>query len=467
MKTSTTRATSAFATATVGLLIAVTAVGGQTRVTAPENKYSPEEDVQLGREAAEEVEEQLPILRDETVTSAMNAIGERLVAEIPEEFDHPEFDYSFKVVNVSDINAFALPGGPMYLNRGMIEAARTEGEVASVIAHEMSHVALRHGTAQATKATPYQIGSVLGAILGSVIGGNVGSVVSAGTQFGLGAAFLRYGREYERQADILGSQIMAAAGYDPIEMANMIRTIEREQGSGGPEWLSSHPNPGNRTEYISREAEMLDVRNPVRDTARFERVQERLDRLEDAPTTEEAANGSRRSSSSNDRLDPEAVDRPSSRLAVYSDNDYFRVSVPSNWREVSSDGTSVIFAPDGAFGNWEGRGVFTHGVEVGIARTNAFDLREATEDFLDGLSRANPDLSNPSGYDRVNVDGRQGLHTQLSNRSDATGEQERIALYTALTDNDELFYVLGVSPRTEFGEYDDVFARVVESTQIR
>ena len=125
------------------------------------------------------------------VTSWVASVGRRIVDAIPEELRHAEFRYTFQVVNVREINAFALPGGPMYVNRGMIQAARTEGEVAGVMAHELSHVALRHGTAQATKATKYEIGTLLGAVVGSIIGGNVGSAVAQGTQFGLGTAFLQ------------------------------------------------------------------------------------------------------------------------------------------------------------------------------------------------------------------------------------------------------------------------------------
>ena len=148
------------------------------------------------------------------------------------------------MVNQKEINAFALPGGPMFLNRGMIEAAKTEGEVAGVMAHEMSHVALRHGTAQATKGQKFQIGSVLGQIAGAIVGGTAGSIISQGTQFGLGAAFLKYGREYESQADILGAQILARAGYDPREMANMFKTIEGEGGSRRTRVAEQPPEPG-------------------------------------------------------------------------------------------------------------------------------------------------------------------------------------------------------------------------------
>src|SRR5262245_61817825 len=136
----------------------------------------------MGLEAASQARRQLPLLRDDLVTSYVEDIGHRLVSAIPSNLEHREFRYSFEVVNVREINAFALPGGPMFVNRGMIEAARNEGEVAGVMAHELSHVILRHGTAQASKATKYEIGQVAGAILGSIIGGGWGQVVSQGTQ---------------------------------------------------------------------------------------------------------------------------------------------------------------------------------------------------------------------------------------------------------------------------------------------
>src|SRR5574342_1294770 len=124
----------------------------QTQIKYHSNRFSVQDDLKLGRQAAQEAESQFPLLRDETVRSYVESVGRRLVASIPSQFQHPEFQYYFKVVNARDINAFALPGGPMYVNRGMIEAARSEGEMAGVMAHEISHVALRHGTAQATKA---------------------------------------------------------------------------------------------------------------------------------------------------------------------------------------------------------------------------------------------------------------------------------------------------------------------------
>ena len=139
----------------VCLVAAAAVADAQTQVTAPKNKYSPADDVKLGQEAAQQVEKELPVMRDDQVNGYLNAIGRRLAESIPSEFRHSEFRYTFTGVNLKEINAFALPGGPMFIQRGMIEKAHNEGEVAGVMAHELSHVALRHGTAQQTKATPY------------------------------------------------------------------------------------------------------------------------------------------------------------------------------------------------------------------------------------------------------------------------------------------------------------------------
>src|SRR5581483_348731 len=323
-------------------------------ISPPRNKYSPSEDVRLGIEAAAQAERQLPIMHDDEVTSFVTSIGDRLVAAVPPPLQHPEFRYSFKVVNVREINAFALPGGPMFVNRGMIQAAHNEGEVAGVMAHEISHVVLRHGTAQASEATKFEIGSIVGAIAGAVIGGRLGTVVSEGTRFGLGTYFLRYSREYERQADLEGAQIMARAGYDPRDMANVFKTIQQQGGPSAPEWLSDHPDPGNRYESILQEAQRLRVENPVGDSRRFEEVRAHLEQLPPAPTTEEATRAAARTGTARGGAPPSgSVAPPSARTSAYTEGRLFRVSVPSNWRELPS-ASAVTFAPQGAYGSLNG-----------------------------------------------------------------------------------------------------------------
>jgi beta-barrel assembly-enhancing protease len=447
----------------LSLALCGTLLSAQTKVTPPKNSYSPKQDVQLGLEAAEEARKQLPILRDDAVTSYVDALGRRLVNAIPPEFNHPEFRYTFETVNVREINAFALPGGPMFVNRGMLEAATTEGEIVGVMAHELSHVVLRHGTAQASKANKAAIGQIGGAILGAIIGGNVGNVVAQATQFGIGTYFLKYSREYEKQADIEGAQIMARAGYDPRDMANMFKTIEKEGGSGGPEWMSDHPNPGNRSEYITKEAQMLRVDNPIRDSRSFEDVRAHLKTMPRAPTTEEATRSAKRGGTSAPSTRPSAqVARPSSRYQQYNEGDVFRVSVPSNWREYA-DNSSVTFAPDGAIGQINGRSVFTHGVEVGISPNETHDLEEATDELIDSLRNGNPQMSRPSRYRNTSISGSRALQAVLENESDVTRGTEVVFITTALLDSRTLFYVISVVPENEQGVYEPVFQRVQNS----
>src|SRR3954471_17265841 len=309
------------------VVLSVSLVGAQTKITPPKNKYSPQDDVKLGREAAAQVEQQLPLLKDDNITSYVSDIGQRLVAAIPADLRHPEFQYTFKVVDVKEINAFALPGGPMYVNRGMIESAKTEGEVVGVMAHEMAHVALRHGTAQATKAQKYQVGAIAGQILGAIIGGTAGAVVSQGSQFGIGVSFLRFSRAYEKDADILGAQMMARAGYSPVEMANMFRTIQQEAKGGGPEWMSDHPNPGNRIEYLTAEARALRVEGTRRSTGDFASVKNRLAGMPPARSSQEVARPGRRGNEPGTRGTSgrvrERVEPPSTRYRAYQGGNIF------------------------------------------------------------------------------------------------------------------------------------------------
>jgi predicted Zn-dependent protease len=261
----------------------------QTEIKLPKNRFTPQQDVELGREAAAEVRKQYPVIESGEITSYVTRLGRDLVAQAPPELNRPEFEYSFTAVNLKEINAFALPGGPMFVNRGMLQAARTDDEVAGVMAHELGHVVLRHGTLQAAKAQKFQIGAIAGEMLGSIVGGRTGAAIAQGSQIGLGTYFLKYSRAYEREADLLGAQIMARAGYDPRQMANMFRTIQQQGGGRGPEWLSDHPDPGNRYTAINREAVALQVTGHADTGATFDIVRARLQRMPPAPSARQFA----------------------------------------------------------------------------------------------------------------------------------------------------------------------------------
>jgi beta-barrel assembly-enhancing protease len=445
-------------------------VGAQTKIVAPKNNYAVQDDVKLGREAAAEVTKELPMLNDQRLEDYVERIGRTLANAIPPEFQHSEFRYTFDMVNQKEINAFALPGGPMFLNRGMIEAAKAEGEVAGVMAHELSHVALRHGTAQATKGQKFQIGSVLGQIAGAIVGGTAGSIISQGTQFGLGAAFLKYSREYESQADILGAQILARAGYDPRQMANMFKTIESEGGGSGPEWLSSHPNPGNRYEAINREAGTLRVQGNA-NTGQFQEIQARLRGMSPAYTAEQIAKGQAKSnpqsSSTSTARTSVNVPAPSSQYRTSSPFSFMRVSLPSNWSEVSGGDTGITYAPEGGYradsGKLEG---VTHGFQVGVASKGSGNLQQDTEQLVSAFAQSNPQLRRQEGYSRETISGRNGVRTTLTNQSDITGQTEVISLATTRLNDGRMLFLVGVAPQRDAGTYNDVFKRVRQSLQL-
>jgi Zn-dependent protease with chaperone function len=446
-------------------------VWSQTQIKYHSNKYKPADDVKAGRQAANEVEQQMPILNDAEATSYVSHVGQRLVNAIPSEFQHPEFQYYFKIVNARDINAFALPGGPMYVNRGMIQAARNEGEMAGVMAHELSHVALRHGTAQASKAQKYGLLAGILGIGGQIIGGPAGAAAQIAGQ-GVGVYFLKFSREYETEADILGAQIMARAGYDPRDLANMFQTIERQSGGGGGGFLSDHPSPANRYARINQEAQYLRIENPVRDTRDFARIQERLRGMGNAPSMAEIARSGNRyptgETTGNYPNNPPSgrVSYPSTRYQSYNTlGGLVRVSVPGNWRELGS-GNSVWFSPEGAYGQYQNQVVYTHGVNLGVADTQSRNLQQATTELLNSLGSGNGNLRQRTGLQRTTIAGRTGLTTSLDNINEATGQAEVVTVVTTQLRNGQLFYLIAVAPRNDLRSYQSAFSNVLRTLQL-
>jgi Zn-dependent protease with chaperone function len=439
----------------------------QTRVKAPSNPYEIRKDVELGRQAAAEVERQLPIMREGYIDSYIESVGRRLVAAIPSEFQHPEFRYSYDVVNTRELNAFALPGVFTYVNRGMIEAARNEGELAGIMSHEISHVALRHGTAQAAKAQKYAVGQVAGAILGAIIGGGVGSVISQGSQFGIGAYFLKFSREYERQADILGAQIMANAGYDPLDLANVFRTLEQQGGKSGPEWLSSHPNPGNRYDAINREAQAYRVRNPIRDTNEFNRVQAMLRDQPRARSMEEISRSGNRNPRTGSPTSSRRGEAPSSSFRTFQSSDgFYQVGYPSNWEAYSQSGENATFAPDWAIeGNEITRGAIINYYEPAGGSRGSMSLDQALNEVINMLGQSNPYLreSRSERY-RGNLAGRQAIATFLNGRNNL-GYNERVWILARPTGQGVL-YMAFIAPESEFRQYESTFSSMVRSLDI-
>ncbi len=452
----------------VAIAVGASSAAAQTKITPPKNKYTPEQDVQIGREAAAEVRQQYPLITDREVRDYLDDLGRRLVAATPPEYRQPAFEYSFTPVNLKEINAFALPGGPMFVNRGMIDAAGREGEVAGVMAHELSHVLLRHGTANATKAQGFQIGALAGAIAGAVVGGGWGQVISQGSQFGLGTWLMKYSREYEKQADLLGAQIMARAGYDPRDLARMFETIQAQaKGSGGPEWMSSHPNPGNRSTYIAQEAARLSIA-PAPDAREFASIKRELDSLPPAKSMADLGRGRAGGAGENA---PASVGRigdpvpaPSTAYRGVRGGQLFQTAVPSNWQAVTSN-SAVKFVPENAYGQINGETVFTHGVELGVARAASRDLVESTDALLNALAQGNPNLRQATEPRQTRLSQRVAIENQLVNRT-PYGAQERVGVTTTFLADGSLFYILTIVPVEETSRYQPAFSRVASNLRL-
>jgi len=458
------------------LLATAPSLLGQTVVKPPKNKFNPQQDVDLGREAAAEVRKKYPIINDEKISQYLAGLGNRLVAAAPPELKQSVYQYSFTPVNLKEINAFALPGGPMFVYRGMFDAAANEAEVAGVMAHELSHVLLRHGTANETKAeNPWlRIGEIAGSLGGSVVGGAAGEALAQGSQFGLGTLLLRYSRDYEKQADILGSHIMAQAGYDPRSLAHMFETIEKQAQSGGgdpPQWLSDHPNPGNRTDYINKEAALLTVASPAADTSGFEPIKKEFAALSPAKSmgdlaqARKPAGGSGFESAVSSGTPGQPIQPASSDYRTIRGGGVFQADVPSNWNTTTTKSTIRVF-PQNGYGQVNGETVFSHGIEFGLTPAGSRDLQQATNAFLNAISQSNPQLSVAGSQKAVQLSQRTAIATPLVNPS-PIGGQERIALYTTfLADGRTLFYYLTVTPEGDLAALQDTFRHIGASIRL-
>jgi Zn-dependent protease with chaperone function len=467
------------------MTLAVGNASGQTVVRPGFNVFSVDQDVEIGKQSAIQAEKQLPMLSNSAVSSYVSAIGARLAAQAP----GPKFAYQFKVVNASEVNAFALPGGFVYVNRGLVSQARTEGELAGVIAHEISHVALRHGTNQASKAYLAQAGlGILGGLLGGNSQSSANQIIGAVGGVGLNSLFLKFSRSDESQADIVGTQILSRAGYNPIEMATFFGYLAQQAG-GNPSkfatFMSDHPAPVDREARVRKEAGLLGPTDLLATTGNLRTIQKQLGSLPAALTAAQLAQN--QDPNSGQPADPASglsIERPSSQFHVFQQAEgVYQLEQPDNWNAyVASGGYGVTIVPRGGFAiASNGRQNISYGVIVnhyvpfdGAVGSQFVDpngsmfgktsLDEATSDLVRNILVANPYLARVGNETESRVlAGHPSLTVQLGGRSPGTGLNERVNVLARQLPDGHVVYMLLIAPAAEYSALTPTFDHMVLS----
>ncbi len=463
--------------ASLALVLAPLAWADRTPIKPGWNMFSPQQDVEVGQQVSRDAERQLPMLNDRRVDDYVSNVGRRLAAHVPGE----RYPFRFRVVNDQSINAFALPGGPVYINRGVIETADNEAQLAGVMAHEMSHVALRHGTNQASKAYVAQVPL---AILGGVLGSNsVGAVLAqVGAGFAANSILLKYSRTAESQADIMGTQILYDSGYDPRAMAQFFEKIETgSKGSHPVEFFSNHPSPDHRVERVTEEVDKLGgaPRGYRSDSAEFEDIKRYVRSLPQPPKGRQRLQGGDRNDGTRRGTRP---DWPSDRLVPF-ENALLRVDYPDNWQAYSQGDAATIAPRNGLVDDGRGNGALAYGMIVNIYEPHydrydqqlqgrgyggdqGISLEEATDQLVQEFRQTNRNMRVTRYHESIRVDGQRALSSFLSNDS-PIGGRETDWLITMQRPEGGLLFMVFTAPDRDWQDYDTPFREMLRSVRIR
>ena len=438
------------------VLLALPSIGladDRTVIRPGWNAFSPQQDIELGKKASTQVPRQFALLDNKRVDQYLQRLGTRLAAHAP----GYKYPYQYRCINSETINAFALPGGFVYINRGVIENADDEAQLAAVMAHETAHVALRHGTSQATKAYAAEAGINL---VGALIGGNTATLLMGRFLGGVGIpiAFLKMSRTDESQADILGAQILHDSGYDPQAMADFYEKLG--QLPQPAEFFSDHPSPEHRIERIDQEVDRLNgaPANATHDSREFEAIKRYVKLLPPPPPKPVG-------SAADAATDGPAI--PSSEYASFA-NDEFTLAYPDNWKSQAQYAGAAFSPEGGVLKDAQGNSVVAYGVIVSVFPSpniagNAPTLEEANKDLIASLVQSNPKLSVMRAPESATLGGQPALSTYLQGDSSAGGAGAEW-LVTTLRPNG-LFYVICIAPQKDYETYSSAFRAVIHSVR--
>ena len=435
------------------LLTPASAFARRTELRPGFNLFSTQHDVELGKKASADANRQLPLIQDARVANYVNALGRRLAGYSA----GPDYPYSFRVVNSAQINAFALPGGFVYVNRGTIEAADNEAQLAGVIAHEISHVALRHGTNQLSRAAAARLPlQILGGVFSR--GTLADQLAQIGIGIGFTSVFLKYSRSAETQADIRGAQILYDADYDPRAMAQFFERLQAEHRQRSIEFFSDHPSPERRVDRVNEEIDRLGGPRPgyQTDSPEFRRIKGLLKSLPLPP---------KRPARPSDAA-PARPQLPSGRLVVY-EGENFRLQHPENWRVYAQTGAATIAPEGGILQGADGRTSVAYGAFLGYFSSPAINrstsLDDATNELIASLEKQNPDMRYVSRSRKTTrLAGSRACSLRFSAPSPMPGKQEADWIVTTMRPQG-LFFIALISPEQDFESYRPAFERLLQS----
>lgn len=438
------------------------------------NNMSPQQQIDLGKKVVAQVYQQMPVLPDSSpVTQYVQALGQKLASQAP----GYRWPYNFHVVNVADINAFALPGGSIFVNLGTIQAASNEAQLAAAMSHEISHVVLQHSVCNLEKEKRVGIFAGIGEIASGLILGNstLGALAQKTIGLTAGLSFLRMGREAEQQADLEGVGILYDAGYDPRAMPQFFETIEGKYGKGGAQFLSDHPNPGNRTEYVNREISSFVPRaHYVTNTAEFKRIQQKVSGMH-AYTAKEVESGVWKRKDPNQTVSTGVnqydastpantrVDTSLPQQWITFKGNGFTMQVPANWRAAGDRNSAMIAPPGGIASSADGQTAnLVYGILTDMYSPDQQTVNDdAFASLIDELSRENPGISYGQ-ISRIRIGNLPAQSVDAVNRSanGGSGEHDWIV---GIPGNQALRYFVFVAPEQDFSAMRPTFEHIVNS----
>ncbi len=479
-----------------GLMGGVCAPAAWGRFQPPppcKNAFTVEQEQTEAAKFAAEVFKQMPVLPD---SAPVSQYVRRLGAQLADHAPGYRWSYNFHVVASEDINAFALPGGAMFVNLGTIQAAETEAQLAGVMAHELSHVVLRHSTCNITKQQAPKLGFGIASVLSSVLLGDsvLGSVAQAGLGMGANMTFMKMSRDDEKQADLLGAGILYDSGYDPRGLPQFFETIQAKYGEGGAQIFSDHPNPGNRTQYVNAEIATLPRRADAKVTsAEFTRIRA-LAAKEKTYNAKEVQAGAWRQTGHYALVaggPAQVIPAPSGgggtqgagvrlsrsalgigdRMVAYQGRG-FSVSYPASWQKGEGQNGSVAFVPP----NGAGQAGIAYGALIDAARfqsavTDANSLAQATLALAQQISQRNGGMQQVGQMTSLVVGGQAANALELRGRSPVveggSALAERDLLVTVARPDGALSYMVFVSPEPDYDALRPVFSEMVQSFRVR